>query len=193
MTERISAPRKLPGWIYGGLFGCMVIISWMGWNTYRPATEEERARLVKSIGGEDALNAIENAETVYATRIQLKGKPPSWTTDDFEAISEPVRVGEAERHELKKLLSSPRNYHLPDPKGLKVVPACMPNWGFRLSFVAEDQTRDVWVCLECRHMLFVNDGREVGGLFYSRMKEDIAALAVRLFPGDQAIAEAARN
>ncbi len=184
MTERVQAPKSLPGWVWGGLFGCMVIMGWMGWNKYRPVTAAERAQLAERIGGEQNVAIIQNAERVYATRIRIKGNKPDWESlEDFEAIAEPILFNENDQQLVKQLLQTPRNY-IYDPA------ACRPRWGFRLRFVTGDDAMDVWVCLECHHLLFVRDGEEVGGLSFGRMRNDVDALALRLFPGDRSIEEA---
>jgi hypothetical protein len=189
MTERATFPKRLPRWVYGGAFGCAVILAWLAWHKYRPASAEEVAQLAKKVGGEDVLKVIENAQRVYATRIQIKRQKQDWESlDDFEAISEPVLVGASDRDELKRLLTSPRNYELP---GLPA--ACLPRWGFRLRFVTATDAMNVWVCLECDHMMFLRDGKNGGGgANFDPMEHQINALAIRLFPGDDAIAEAVK-
>jgi len=188
MTGRPQAPKKLPGWVWGGLFGCAVIMGWMGWTRPGPVTAEEYARLASEVGGEEVLNILRSAERVYATRIRIAGGREPWETlEDFEAVSEPVLLDDADRKMVKTLLTSPRNYDL-------AVKACQPRWGFRLRFLAGDDAVTVWVCLECDHMLFQRDGDKDGnGAWFDPMEREINALAIRLFPDDEAIAEAARN
>jgi hypothetical protein len=181
MKERAEAPKILPGWIWGGLIGCGIIMSWMAWND-RAAHQ----RLQEAFGGENNLRCVQEASKVYATRL---GASPDAEhpreIDDFVAIAEPFEVSGDLSRRLQKLLTSPSSYRR------DVTVSCIPQYGYRLRFVCDKSAIEAWVCLECGLTSFVVDGKIVGGGLFLPVEHKVKELSKELFPGDRGMEEAA--
>src|SRR5690242_18023900 len=102
MTERAQAPKQLPGWMWGGLIGCAIVMSWMGWNQ-RAADQ----KLQESFGGATNLRCVKEAKHVYAIRL---GPSPNVKHDEqfkqFAAIAEPIELSGELRQRFQELLTS---------------------------------------------------------------------------------------
>ena len=181
MTERAEAPKRLPGWVYGGLIGCAIIMSWMGWNQ-RAADQA----LQESFGGESNLRCVKEAQKAYATRL---GPSPDvehpGQFNEFVAIAEPIEVPRELSRRFQELLTSSSSYRH------DVALGCVPIYGYRLRFVCDQNAVEAFVCLQCSLIEFVVDGKSVGGGYFGPAERAIKELSKQLFPDDRAIEEAA--
>jgi hypothetical protein len=183
MTERREAPKTLPGWIWGGLIGCAIVMSWMGWNS-RKANHKFQA----IFGGNANLKCVENSGRLYATRLgPIAGVNAPQRIEDFEAIAEPIEVSADLSRRLQKVLTSPSSYYLGDEKH-----SCAPRYGFRLRFICNNVPLEAWICLECGLVAFVSEGKAVGGGMLVHGEREMKELSRELFPGDPGIEEAAK-
>ncbi len=188
MTLRGTAPRRLPGWVYGGTFGCLIIMSWMGWNRYRPPTEGEIQQLAGYLRGERGLQILRDADRLYATPVALRpGGTGDGSTASFEAVAEPVPVSDSDRLALQQLLLSPRSYATPRPG------VCSPDYLFRLHFIRGEQALDVWVSLDCSQIRFVVDGQESQAVSFWSIRQELAQIAIQMFPAEPRIRSAAEK
>jgi hypothetical protein len=180
MKERAEAPKSLPGWVWGGLIGCAIIMSWMGWNS-----AAAYKKLVESFGGENNLRCVKEAQQVYATRL---GPSPDVEHpsrfDQFVAIDEPIEVPQELRRRFQEVLTSSSSYRR------DVAVGCVPIYGYRLRFVCDKTAVEAFVCLHCSVIEFVVDGKSVGGGLFEPAGRAVKELSKQLFPGDRAIEEA---
>lgn len=190
MTPRPMFPKKLPGWVFGGVAGCIIITAWMWWVGAMPA--QVRAReLLKRMGGPEAVECLQQADVVFATRVERRRPGEGVSLADYSAMAEPVEVPQRLRVELQRLLVSPDNYELSSYR------TCQPEFVFRLAFrrsggrAAADKV-DVWVCLKCDHIEFPSGTTSNGRILFTPMAHELGQLAVQLFPNDEAIAQAVR-
>jgi len=180
MTERKRAPKRLPGWVFGGLFGCVVVMGWMGWNS--PNADQ---RLNKVFGGEPNLRCVRDADRVFSTRLgPSPGVQHPVRIEDYVAVAEPIAVPAGLSQRLRKLLTLPSSFDLSDEKH-----TCLPRYGYRLRFTREQESLEAWICLECGLVEFVRDGKGVGGGFFTPIENDLRSISVELFPEDGAIAD----
>jgi hypothetical protein len=183
MRERAGAPKKLPGWVWGGLIGCAIIMSWMGWNTWRA-----HQQLVETFGGEQHLATVRTARQVFATRLgPHPGLDKPQHLEDFVAVAEPLDVTPGLSSRIQRLLTSSSSYHRDEPV------TRIPRYGYRLRFVGEGAPVEAWVCLECGTVEYVVNGKSVGGGLFLPVSGAVRDISKELFPGDSAIEEAANR
>jgi len=183
MTERAQVPKTLPGWVWGGLIGCAIIMSWTAWNS-RAAQQ----KLQEAFGGEPNLRCVREAGRVYATRLGLSpGVLSPQRLEDFVAIAEPIEVPRDLAERFQQLLTVSSSYFWGD-ETLK----CSPRYGYRLRFVCDDTSLEALICLECGTIEFVADRKHVGGGVFRPIDAEIKRLSTELFPGDLGIEEAAK-
>jgi hypothetical protein len=183
MTEQAPAPKKLPGWVWGGLIGCAIIMSWMGWNA-----RSAHQKLQESFGGESNLRCVKEAQQVYATRLGPSANvehPRQF--DHFVAIAEPIEVPGEFGRRFQEILTSSSSYRH------DVALTCIPTYGYRLRFVCDKTAVEAYVCLSCSLIEFVVDGKSIGGGLFAPAERKVRELSKQLFPGDRAIEEAANN
>ncbi len=182
MTDPKRAPKKLPGWVWGGLIGCTIVMTWMGW--HQPGHRD----LVRLFGNGGNLNCVQEASRIYATRLGPQPGLPEAPSrlEDYIAIAEPVELPPELAARLKTLLTSPRSYQW------GVAVACNPLYGYRLRFQCDGTPVEMWVCLKCSQIEVVVDGHGVGGGLFTPIARELRALSVELFPDDTAIEQAAR-
>ncbi len=177
-----TAPKKLPGWVYGGVFGCLVIISWTSWNAHRADQKMKEA-----FGGESHFRCVKDAGRVYATRLAPAPgvNHPTGELHEFVASAEPFEISPDLSRRLKELLLSSASYEW------DVTHTCKPLYGYRLRFACEGKSVEAWVCLECGLVEFVVDGKSVGGGIVTPVVRELKEVSIELFPGDLAIEDAA--
>ena len=182
MTPRSTFPKRLPGWVFGGVAGCVIITAWMWWVGAMPA--QVRAReVLKRMGGPETVQCIQQAETVFATRVERRRTGAGSSLADYSAMAEPAEVPRSLQGELKRLLVSPESYEL------SAFQNCEPEFTFRLTFkrTAGGGTTgnvDVWVCLTCAHIEFARGTASHGQLLFRPIEQPLGQLAAQLFPED---------
>jgi hypothetical protein len=184
MKDRAEAPKNLPGWVWGGLIGCAIIMSWMGWNE-----TGAQKKLREAFGGESHLQCVRNASRVYATRLGVSSavEVPQ-RLEDFVAIAEPIEVSHELSKRFQSLLTSSSSYYWGNEKS-----SCAPLYGYRLRFVCDDTSLEALISLRCGVVEFVADGKRVGGgSLYRPIEAEVKQLSIELFPGDREIEEAVR-
>jgi hypothetical protein len=179
MTSASTFHMRLPGWIWGGLFGCAVIIGWMAWNRYRPVTADETRNFQQRVASQAVVDCLERAERVYATRIApRKGREESSEYSDYDAIAEPVEVSPEIWTSFRQLLLSPRSYDL------RPTASCTPRYDLRLRAIRGAHSAEVWLSLRCPAAAFFMDDRPTGAGSLRPAQQPLRELAVSLVADD---------
>lgn len=145
-----------------------------------PSTPQVSQNVVELFGGEQAVEIIQNAETVNAYRQPPKSYHQR-SLSDYEVLSGPVPVSEAERKELLNALLANDSYMWEVAKG------CEPDYGVRVEFSKGDEKVDVLFCFGCSQLQVYRNGKSISGEEFDPIEEKLTEIAKRIFPDDKAI------
>jgi len=130
-------------------------------------------------GGAANVEFMKTAPTVRACRLHRK-KDARLRSHEYDA--EPfVKVSPDQARRFQEILQNPGTYVFDAAK------ACLPNYGVRLQFAADDKTVDVEFCFECNILLVLQDGKPVGGEDFDHARAPLVALCKELLPDDAEI------
>lgn len=151
-----------------------------------------RGSVVETLGSEDVVDVIRNADNVTAQRMRLldPNEQPQPEGDGFfrqnyVPIDDAVAVSQSQAEHLIRLLTSGRSFGWLAYGEL----GCLPSYGVKLQFQRGDQRKEVWLCFECDVLVSVDDSdvelHRMRSFLYIR--NDLADLMRGIFPDDEAI------
>jgi hypothetical protein len=131
-------------------------------------------------GNARVVAAMKNASTAKAFRLTSPKTGYEESLADYTSIAGPIDVPLDTATKLKSVLLDPDYVY----KGAK---SCVPDYGVRLEFIADNDRVDVLLCFECAILLVFHNGKLAGGADFDHADPQLAALVKPLFPDDPAI------
>jgi len=136
--------------------------------------------VVKLFGGEQAVEIIQNADTVNAYRQPQKSYHQRLLSD-YEILSGPVPVAETEQQQLLIALLANDSYMWEVAKG------CAPDYGVRIEFSKGGDKVNVLFCFGCSQLQVYRNGKSVKGEEFDPIEKKLIEITKRIFPDDKAI------
>lgn len=142
-------------------------------------TEEQ---LEKLFGNSENLEAI--AGTTSASFYFLKAKEGynfKTKLSEYERLSDPVSLSDAQTNDLIDKLSDARNYGWRSAKG------CLPAPGVALALKTDKKAMTVVFCFECNILCFYDDKEILGGEDFDMLRPDFVEVLKSLYPTNELI------
>ncbi len=125
---------------------------------------------------------IETADKVLLSRIILpEDKSNQWREFDSYVVSLTREISSQQNTILLKNVFDAGN---DDPFSSK---GCIPNFGFRVSFVKDGKVLDINFCFQCGIMCLSKNSKFISGSDFNRSEEELLALMKTIFKEDKAI------
>jgi hypothetical protein len=146
-----------------------------------PATKED---LVRALGGEEIVAFLQNPDWVEAVLLETPARPQTTPPDEYVPSTPDIRVDEEVAAHLVGILLEPGPHRL-WPKG--VVKGCYPVFGLRFRFYSNFDRVDLYVCLQCQHLIVYHGDQVIpfGGVEFNL--ELLLPDAVNVFPDEPSL------
>ncbi len=138
--------------------------------------------VVKLFGEAETVEIMQNPDTVKAYR-QPQESYLQKLISDYDVLTGPILVAEAEKKELQQLLLADDSYMW------KVAKGCEPDYGVRIEFSQGDDKVDVLFCFGCSQLQIYRNGKSVSGEDFDPIEKKLIKIVQRIFPEDRAIQE----